>query len=405
MSKKTRKNLIWEIDLLESQLNKDPRLYQTKYALEKKKTHQNGEANKQDIESRVLELKYQLISQKTHHGIVTLVRGFKQAIKVESLKMKKRIKQSSASDNNKQTSLKQELEELNKFSPTDLAELTAYRTIRKAYMGTKRQQENPPDFLSTNVIRQVDESSKFDFNQQQNNVYARLLRSTVISKCNSNLISSINNAAGKTAKNDIKNSETEKEKTMRGNYDRDENDFHVNRKESEKDYYSDSNSQEIKFSSGGEDEKNKENAHPLTRASEDSSESEESDISDEEESAFNLPTLATGYISRSDDEDMIDDKVVREITTMRKNRRGQRARRAIWEMKYGNNAKHLQKEQREREILAQRKAERAQQRAEKQQSQQRMHLRKDDQPLHPSWEAKKKLSAVPVKFQGQKIKF
>ena len=55
-------------------------------------------------------------------------------------------------------------------------------------------------------------------------------------------------------------------------------------------------------------------------------------------SAF-LPSLtAGGYWSGS--ESASDDDMVEEIT-QRKNRPGQRARRQLWEKKYGNNAKHI----------------------------------------------------------------
>ncbi|KAI0002632.1 Bud-site selection protein [Xylariaceae sp. FL0662B] len=54
-------------------------------------------------------------------------------------------------------------------------------------------------------------------------------------------------------------------------------------------------------------------------------------------SAF-LPTLMGGYISGSESASDIDD------VPARKNRRGQRARQAIWEKKYKDKAKHLHKE-------------------------------------------------------------
>ncbi|KAI1078868.1 Bud-site selection protein [Whalleya microplaca] len=54
-------------------------------------------------------------------------------------------------------------------------------------------------------------------------------------------------------------------------------------------------------------------------------------------SAF-LPTLMGGYISGSESASDVD------IAPARKNRRGQRARQAIWEKKYKDQAKHVQKE-------------------------------------------------------------
>ncbi|KAI0593240.1 Bud-site selection protein, partial [Biscogniauxia sp. FL1348] len=54
-------------------------------------------------------------------------------------------------------------------------------------------------------------------------------------------------------------------------------------------------------------------------------------------SAF-LPTLMGGYISGSESASDVD------VAPARKNRRGQRARQAIWEKKYGDKAKHHQKQ-------------------------------------------------------------
>ncbi|KAL2266045.1 hypothetical protein VTJ83DRAFT_5397 [Remersonia thermophila] len=59
------------------------------------------------------------------------------------------------------------------------------------------------------------------------------------------------------------------------------------------------------------------------------------------ENVWALPTLMAGYISGSESASEIDD------APARKNRRGQRARQAIWEKKYGEKAKHLQKQARD----------------------------------------------------------
>ena len=163
--------------------------------------------------------------------------------------------------------------------------------------------------------------------------------------------------------------------------------------------------------------------------------------------SFNLPQLASGYFSGgSDDEedDADNDKIVKEITTQRKNRRGQRARQKIWAKKYGKEAKHVKKNQ---EILAsererrqmefeerQRKRElKAKLLAEKQQTGANSLPRGERKPttsntastipqlllvsttsvateeksIHPSWEAKRleKEKLKNVKFQGKKVVF
>lgn len=146
----------------------------------------------------------------------------------------------------------------------------------------------------------------------------------------------------------------------------------------------------------------------------------------EQEKKHKLPALATGYFSGgSDDEDEVDnDKIVKEATTTRKNRRGQRARQKIWEQKYGKKANHVQKEnqrilnereqkqrefeerQRKREMKARlaKEAEEANQSAPKLEKKPSTSF---TQKMHPSWEAKKAAEEKrkAIKFTGKKITF
>jgi hypothetical protein len=147
------------------------------------------------------------------------------------------------------------------------------------------------------------------------------------------------------------------------------------------------------------------------------------------ESAF-LPTLSNGFIPGGSDTDWSDGEA-RVADGVRKNRRGQRARRAIWEKKYGKGAKHLQKREGSgpthdaRTIRKHFKgpqttprsrfpdSSKRNSRAEKTDNVWAIHQRKsravDDRPLHPSWVAKmrtkEKSSAVIVPSQGKRIKF
>ncbi|KAK6456372.1 Bud-site selection protein [Scheffersomyces xylosifermentans] len=151
---------------------------------------------------------------------------------------------------------------------------------------------------------------------------------------------------------------------------------------------------------------------------------------------YNLPQLASGYFSGgSDDEDddIDNDKVVKEITTQRKNRRGQRARQKIWAKKYGKEAKHIKSE---REQLA---SEREQRQKEYEERCRKRELKAklaapsgsnveplgdrksrsstptvapqvpvvQEAKMHPSWEAKRiaEEKLKNVKFQGKKITF
>ncbi|TFK86785.1 Bud-site selection protein [Polyporus arcularius HHB13444] len=163
------------------------------------------------------------------------------------------------------------------------------------------------------------------------------------------------------------------------------------------------------------------------------------------ESTF-LPSLSVGFTrGDSDASDISDD----EADAPRKNRRGQRARRAIWEKKYGKNANHVKKQQEQDPRQQRRDGSRgaggggnakgpgkaqsqargaparrgAQKFVAPQQTDSgwgkpvgagaganpKTGAPKEDKGLHPSWEAKRKLkeklnpSIVPA--QGKKIKF
>ncbi|KAH9969583.1 BUD22-domain-containing protein [Russula dissimulans] len=152
------------------------------------------------------------------------------------------------------------------------------------------------------------------------------------------------------------------------------------------------------------------------------------------ESIF-LPTLSNGFLPAGSDTDWSDGETkVADVT--RKNRRGQRARRAIWEKKYGKGAKHLQKQQESGTTHNVRppwkpvkspqakprygprlpgsskqnpQAEKVQGVSEKNTPHQRKPRVVDDRPLHPSWVAKMRMKersgAVIVPSQGKRIKF
>ncbi|KAF2772346.1 Bud-site selection protein [Teratosphaeria nubilosa] len=149
-------------------------------------------------------------------------------------------------------------------------------------------------------------------------------------------------------------------------------------------------------------------------------------------SAF-IPSLTLGgYISGSGSD--IDDDL---DIAPKKNRRGQQARRAIAEKKYGSKAKHLQKQNQKRDSgwdskrgATDRDADRRHGRGrpgfvgngaagarsgggkasggELREKMQQSKHRDDSGPIHPSWEAAKKAKErkeAPVPFQGKKITF
>ncbi|EGO54383.1 hypothetical protein NEUTE1DRAFT_87659 [Neurospora tetrasperma FGSC 2508] len=143
-----------------------------------------------------------------------------------------------------------------------------------------------------------------------------------------------------------------------------------------------------------------------------------------------LPTLMGGYISGSESASDVD------VAPPRKNRRGQRARQAIWEKKYKEEAKHLKKQQKARDDgwdLKRGAVESSDGKPWKKGSlldlknkgkggrggagaaaaaaappAKAPKKRDDSGPLHPSWEAKKKAKEkemLSAPFQGKKITF
>ncbi|KAJ3775518.1 Bud-site selection protein [Lentinula raphanica] len=156
-----------------------------------------------------------------------------------------------------------------------------------------------------------------------------------------------------------------------------------------------------------------------------------------------LPTLSVGFIRGSDSDWSDNEDNAAAESGQKKNRRGQRARRAIWEKKFGKNANHKKKEA---AMNAASENERGRKRwpssntSSGRPPNQAGHSRKvqsgegftrptqqdsgwsqkalpppssaqshDSRPLHPSWEAKRKLherqSAAILPPPGRKIKF
>ncbi|KAH9080556.1 Bud-site selection protein [Lactarius deliciosus] len=127
-----------------------------------------------------------------------------------------------------------------------------------------------------------------------------------------------------------------------------------------------------------------------------------------------LPTLSNGFVPGGLDSDWSDGETG-VGGGVRKNRRGQRARRAIWEKKYGRKAKHLQKQEDSGAIRGQRSSQkhvqgsqavghsrptdsiRQYERANKGEvsnshtPREQKARRVDDLALHPSWEAKRRM--------------
>ena len=149
---------------------------------------------------------------------------------------------------------------------------------------------------------------------------------------------------------------------------------------------------------------------------------------DDEEDAF-LPSLHTGFIpgdAWSDAEaDYADTGGKGPAKSQRKNRRGQRERRAIWEKKYGRHANHLKLREKEpRKAREHRAPDRPTKRPKPMQASPPRQPRTQDPhppsssrvkpapppsnaPLHPSWIAKQRAKEAQhaAKPQGTKVVF
>jgi len=136
-----------------------------------------------------------------------------------------------------------------------------------------------------------------------------------------------------------------------------------------------------------------------------------------------LPTLMGGYVSGSESASDVD------VAPERRNRRGQRARQAIWEKKFGEKAKHIVepkgrdsgwdlkrgavggdakpwKQGIRNPLLNKSKGTGANETKPRKEPAPR--VRDDTGPLHPSWEARKAAKAkeqLTAPFQGKKITF
>jgi hypothetical protein len=428
-----KENLVWKLDVLESQLREDgsdPRLYKTKFAADKIAKKDGFPKDKAAVLSQVNGLKRKLTDRKLHHGTQQIQKALKKAIAVESLKLQKRIKDNDGCDPTKLEVLQEELVSLKQFKALQISGLVAGKTIFKEFLSAK---DGEPGFLSPKAIK---DSRKYKqqieiFNRAQQNVFSRLCDVKAVKSAVFQMIKAIKIAAGleqKKTKADIKKTKKETEIKDVSKVHIDDDDVQRARIENENEGDEDN---EDKIDDEG-DENNedridgeKHNNDLATRNETSGSEQEESFDGDDNffessELPNGLPSLATGYISGSDDDednyDYDNDETVKSITTERKNRRGQRARQKIWEMKYGSSANHIQKEKEEKiEKVKQRQTEFEKRQAKRAKRQMDDPHRKsetskstaktDEKPIHPSWEAKKKLTATAVKFEGKKVRF
>lgn len=97
----------------------------------------------------------------------------------------------------------------------------------------------------------------------------------------------------------------------------------------------------------------------------------------------------------------------KDMDERKKNRMGQRARKRMWEEKYGDSAKHVQAEKKAKGKDGKGRYTKA--RGVDNPKSTHNKLRKEESSsslsLHPSWEASKRMKEKHVSFQGQRTVF
>lgn len=398
-----------------------------------------------ELQEDIRILRIKLVEQKIFHYKKAIKKAIKTSKTTEALKINKRIKKETE-DAEKLKKLELEKEALKTVDIELLKDVHAVRAIRKEFLSTPEQKESPPDFLPADIVTLPEDSPAATFYKNASpaleSVSQRICGTNAVREATKSMLDAIKfstklvkrETASQIAKRK-KQEQKEKRKAAKaaakkaaaggGDISDDEENYSKNDnmlaassdEESENESIlgtSKTPENKTSKSNDGDESSDEQTAHDDFFALPDESQSEKQ---------YNLPELATGYFSggsdAEDDYDVDNDEVVKEVTAQRKNRRGQRARRAIYEMKYGKNANHLKKEQEnlkrkreqkqvefeQREAKRQAKGIEKKSKFEKQTEQQKKQQEQDNKPLHPSWEAKKKLSATPVKFQGKKVVF
>lgn len=106
------------------------------------------------------------------------------------------------------------------------------------------------------------------------------------------------------------------------------------------------------------------------------------------------------------DDEKVDKKVRKADKTVKRNRKGQRARQQMWEKVHGKSAKHLVK--RAKEYTSKDNNEIKKLKSNNVKSQQPTKQTKKEEILHPSWQAMKRRrlqETMKVEFKGEKIRF
>lgn len=426
----TKGNDLWKLDLLEAKfLHYTPRFPHTKKLLTARnpKLWKKLPASKEDATKQILAMKTEIFQRKYHASQKKLTKEVKTKIKVDIQKNEK---------------IKEFIESQERIDQLITSKLV--KSITASILVDKESKKNIPKYIPKEFKMIIEDKthpanpSKFFIDYCQND---KDVNNYISSLWNAKAIKSVLGEIDwsfRLVRGDLTKQERNvRKKSGKGIDNEDEEDDDEEDQEEDAEEGKEDLSKYDDMVAGSDDEEeiqnDSDNESQDSFFEYDTEEEREKQRFKEKEEQYKLPELATGYFSGgSDDEDDIDnDEVVKEATTQRKNRRGQRARQKIWAQKYGKEAKHVKEERAkaasEREVRQKEYEERCRKRELK------AKLAMENAPsgsntaplgvrgsmtttsatptpppaqMHPSWEAKKLAEAKQnVKFTGKKITF
>lgn len=430
----TKGNDLWKLDLLEAKfLHYSPRFPHTKKLLTARnpKLWKKFPASKEDAAKQILAMKTDTFHRKYHASQKKLTKVVKAKIKGDILKIEKQ-------------QIKAFIESPDRVDQLITSKLV--KCVTASILVDKESKKNIPKYIPKELVTIIEDKTHpanpsklfIDYCQNDKDVN-NYISSLWNAKAVKSVLGEIDWSFRLVRGNLTKQERDVRKKSGKGLDNEEEDEEEEDEEDEEEDAQGgvEDLSKYDNMVAGSEDDEEIENDSDNESQDSffeyDSEEEREKQRFKEKEKQYKLPELATGYFSGgSDDEDDIDnDAVVKEATTQRKNRRGQRARQKIWEKKYGKEAKHIKEERAkaatEREIRQKEYEERCRKRELK------AKLAMENAPsgsntaplgvrgsmttkittptpppaqMHPSWEAKKLAEAKQnVKFAGKKITF
>ncbi|BFZ60180.1 hypothetical protein YB2330_001203 [Saitoella coloradoensis] len=438
--KRKRTNLEWELERVKGYLGEDPKLVRVKMALGRER-HRHREApefsDRQAAVNKAKELQKQLVEQKVFHANKEALKALKKAKTFETQKLVKRLKtarEAEEKDDAQILRLEAEMFALKEIDLPKLANVHISNKLHKRY-----------DLVETGSLPDAVENPYKDSPDSTKNVIARLYNTKVVKEVVDTAVESVGRATGvveklkpvdekKEAKKARKKEAKAKAKAAKEATERGEE---ISGSDAEDESES-SDEEEVEDFFDMGDASDEEKVPPVKkskkraasadfsdedsapRAKKEKKEKTEKKVTKEAkppkkpDSTVFLPSLSAGYFSGGSDSDA--DREYAELDKkLRKNRMGQRARRALAEKKFGRHAAHVKKEQEERQKEKEEFEERRKKRefrdaikakelAEKEAKRRELEAK----PVHPSWAAKQALKEKEktiVPFQGKKITF